>query len=314
MKTWWITMGDFSDHTARVVELTRASGVFSTRQVLEHTPPPSRRVLGKGFTGAVRRDDTVWVCDFNAIYKLSISTGALTLWASCGGFNDLHHVAIDGDHVFIANTGHDRVEVFSTAGEFLGGYALAIAEEEREPPSNDPYFERDDANLPLHQRILADRVHPNHVCARGGRLLVTCFAERRVRDLAMWEDVIPDTHGHPHDGVFAGDHFWITTTDGVVSVWEPSARGPFKEVHRVDTFARAGVSGWCRGLWVGEELMLVGLTRISRMPGYRWCDRPFESTRTAILALDRMSGEPLDVIDLESFGAHPKLFSILEVS
>ena len=236
-------------------------------------------------------------------------------WLVRDDFNDLHHIATREGHVWIANTGFDRVDVFTQEGDFLRGYALTEASADASRPTpDDPYFAREDGSRPLHLRRLADRVHPNHVTFFEGRALVTRFSDRCVQDLTSWEIVIPCTPGYPHDGFVHGDTLWLTCTNGLVLGYQRDAQGGLRETERLDVFEASGACGWCRGLWVGEDVMLVGLTRITRMPRYRWCERPFEDTSTSVLVIDRRTSRLRTEIALEPFGQHPKLFSILEVN
>ena len=79
----------------------------------------------------------------------------------------------------------------------------------------------------------------------------------------------------------------------------------------IDTFASTGRSGWCRGLAVHDEVLAVGLTRIVRMPRERWADRPFDSTVTGLLVIDRATNIELAFSNLQWLGNHPKLFEVV---
>jgi len=80
-----------------------------------------------------------------------------------------------------------------------------------------------------------------------------------------------------------------------------------------DLFELTSCTGWCRGLLVTADHLIVGLTEIRRMPRYRWCDRPFEGTKTAVLCIDKKSGRLVTCLDIGERARHPKLFGLLEM-
>lgn len=318
MTTWWLTLGDFEDTCGRVVELTFDGMQATTREVLQYQPKADRAVFGKGFTSGCVVDDVAYICGFNEVYRISTHDFKVEALLSRDDFNDLHHVSAHDGQLWIANTGLDRVDVFSSSRQYLGGYALIPSQEERNRAlaalPDDPYFAQERVDRPVHLRRLPDRIHPNHIAFFGGRVLVTRFAEKSIQDLGTMRTVL-ETPGHPHDGFVDGDTLWMTCTNGLIIAcqWSPCG-SRLEERRRINTFALTGRWGWCRGLWVGEDRLLVGLTRISRMPRHRWCQRPFEGTQTTVLMLRKATGELLAEANLNAFGQHPKLFSILEVS
>jgi hypothetical protein len=120
------------------------------------------------------------------------------------------------------------------------------------------------------------------------------------------------TTGCPHDLIPFERDVWFTTTDGRIWRLPRDASGVTPSlVH--DTFARTGFSGWCRGLAVDNEFILVGLTRVARRVVDRWCDRPHEDTSTRLLLIERRSKRLLSSLVLDALGPHPKIFAILSV-
>ncbi len=167
---------------------------------------------------------------------------------------------------------------------------------------------------PFHRRKLRDYYHPNHVRPTGRQLLVTRLLDRSVWDFFAMQPVIENTPGLPHDGLIDHDRFWITCVNGLVvayAIEDGLVTG--REVERIDVFAETGHTGWCRGLCVTPEHIVVGLTEIreGHMPRHRWGDRPFERTETSVLCLDRASRRLVARIDLTDPVRHSKLFSLL---
>lgn len=334
----WVTGGYFDDTGECFVDsVDLARG--TRRRLLSFMPPDEHRVTTKGFTGACWADaDTLLVCSFNAVWRIPIRTWRCEDRLFQPDFNDLHHVSVDSAHkrIYVCNTGLDAVEVFDTSGRFVGRHATSPAwfEARRQagetvaradfpevlragwspragagPAStDDAYYEAGAANPAFDRRIVRDFVHPNHVVRMGDRLAVTCLATREVR--CFWtHEVLCKFDGHPHDGVDQGGLFWTTCTNGLVTAWRPGAGG-WRPEARLDT-AATGHVGWCRGLLVTAEDVVVGLTAIHGRPQYPWRDDPPGATETSVLWLDRATGALRGRVDLTDGARRTKIFSVL---
>lgn len=293
------------------------------------------------------------VCGHAALFLVEVQSSpwrVTQLWHH-SAMNDLHHVAASLARIFVVNTGLEAVEVFSHQGVCLGSIqlhpawistqrqlgwsperdALEMARSAVWPPSTSETFptttpsdtsyysaaEPSEPLEPFHRRKVRDYFHPNHVCVTERQLLVTRLLDRSVWDLHTLSPVIMDTPGLPHDGQLLDDLFWLTCVNGLIVAYAVEGdRVTGREVERYDVFALTGHTGWCRGLLVTSDLLVVGLTEIrpGRMPRQRWCDRPFELTETSVLCLDRSSGRLLSRIDLTDAQRHAKLFSILPMT
>jgi hypothetical protein len=315
--------------------------------VLRHRPEARLHVPGKGFAGAawsgVPGSSDLLVCGFNALYRVSVASWRVdgVLHQPC--MNDLHHVAVVDDLVHVVNTGLDSVDVFRRDGSFVGafgagpawlqaarlagvcpspadwddllrtGWRAASAEvaAKDSPPGGSYYGARSRLERSFHQRVVRDYLHPNHVAGFDRRLLCTRLADSRVVDLRTFETVIEDLPGPPHDGLFADGRLWLTCVGGQVVEFEPSAELPWRQASCRDVVAATGRSGWCRGLHVTADLLVVGLTEIREPSCYRWRDLPLAGTETSILALDRATGRLLQRVDLTDRARHSKIYSVL---
>ncbi|UQA58612.1 hypothetical protein [Polyangium aurulentum] len=341
-----VTVGYFdASSEGRLVEIDLERG--TQRPLLAYVPPEPLRVPEKGFTGAAWSGrpgaSTLFVCGSSAVYQVDPRAWSVTAIWHQRCMNDLHHVAVEDDRVYVVNTGLEAIDVFSLDGLFLGSHALhpgwlsaarqggfspardalpALIDARwphrtadvtaSEPPLGDYYTPREPASAaPFSRSKVRDYIHPNHVTSLDGRLLVTRFIDRAVDDVTTYRRVIADTPGLPHDGLVDGDRFWITCVNGLVIAYAiEGGRVTGREVERIDVFA-TGHSGWCRGLAVTPGHVIVGLTAIRRMPRYRWCDRPFEETETSVLAIERATGKLARRVELDGEGRHPKIFSVL---
>ena len=339
------TLGYFDDSGAcALIEIDLARE--TARTALSFTPPPPLRQAGKGFTGAawtgLPRQSDLLVCGPSAIYRFHGETLLHTGTLHQPDMNDLHCVCCADDRLYIANTGLDSVDVFSLEGRYLGGFRcepswlLAERWAGHTPSREDharllfpgwsglaPTFES--ANdlgdyysqgtlAPLHQRKVRDFVHPNHVVTVGSQLLVTRLADRRVVDAAALREVL-QAPAPPHDGELDGDRFWITCVDGrLVSYAVESGRVTHREIEQIDVTAASGCYGWCRGLLVTDEHLIVGFTAIRRSPRYAWRSEPFDRTATSVVCLEKRSRRVVARVDLESSERHCKLFDIVRWS
>jgi hypothetical protein len=315
--------------------------------VLEWLPPPGLRTSGKGYMGIAWLDvpgkSDLLVCAHSALCRISPATWTVSgvLHQPC--MNDLHHVTVHQERLLVANTGLDRIDVFEKSGQFVGGWDLSPAwiaaarlsgcNPSRESFAgalrtgwefggasleNEPFpqgfAELASRSLPFPRRKIRHFVHPNHITVVCGRPLVTRFVDRSIQDLADWSFVIPETPGHPHDGELYGDRFWITCTAGLIVAYAvENGRVTSREVERIDIPEQTGRSGWCRGLIVTDQIIVVGLNAVRYLPPFGWFDPELSKTETSILAIDRRTFRVAARVDLRPFGQLPKMFGMVEL-
>lgn len=340
-----VTMGFFDDSgECRLVEVDLERGTSETR--LSFIPAEPLRQAQKGFTGAAWSGtagaSTLFVCGSHAVFHVNPQGfDVVDVWHQpC--MNDLHHVAVTPDRVYVVNTGLEAIDVFSRDGLFLGSHALhpgwisAQRQAGLSPPSQDWPLLRDvhwpppidqvhhdepggeyytslasARQLPFSRRKLRDYVHPNHVAVLESQILVTRFLDRAVDDVLGFRRVIQDLPGLPHDGAVYDDQFFLTCVNGwILGFAMEQGRVTSREITRVDVFA-LGHTGWCRGLFVTADHFAVGLTEIRRMPQHRWADRPMEGTETSLLLIHRATGKLERRVPLHHEKRHTKIFSVL---
>lgn len=336
------TVGYFDDTgQCELVEVDLARE--TARSVLRFLPPPSLRVAGKGFTGATwtgapGRSDLV-VCGHNALHRFDGATLMHNGTLHQPDMNDLHGVHRAGDRLYVVNTGLDAVDVFTLDGRYEGGYRcepswVLVERWSGRTPSREEHarllrpgwtgdapafapaadlggYYTAGAAVPLHLRKLRDYVHPNHVTTIGAQVLVTRLADRRVVDVAALR-VVLEAPAPPHDGELDGDRFWITCVDGrVVSYAVEGERVTSREIERIDVTAASERYGWCRGLLVTADHIVVGFSAIRTPPRYPWRTEPFERTTTSIVCLEKRTRRVVARVDLAMEGRHSKVFDLL---
>lgn len=333
MSRYLVSGGDFDSDECILWVVDFASA--RAEVVARHRPRSELRVKGKGFTGMARVGGAILAAGFNALYLIDASRLRVEEWLHRPFLNDLHGICHHGDRIFVANTGLDGVEVFSTDRGFVGRHSWSIPELDagrlaglspareaweisREPQlaTASPAMEDLDdghygpAGAPFAQRVVRDGVHVNAVCHTGTNLLASCLSGVVV-DVTTWDTVISFEHtGGPHDVTALEGDLWLTTVDGEVQRYSHDGQGWRLERH-YSVFDRS-LCGWCRGLHVGREHLAVGLTAMRRPPKHHWCDRRLEETSTALVLLERSSGDAIGHVPFEHEG-HTKVFAILSI-
>lgn len=311
---------------------------------LRWSPPAHLLVPRKGFAGGcLTGDGHLYAAAHCAVVRIDTSRAVVSGVLHQPSFNDLHHVAVSDERLYIANTGLGTVDIHELGGRFIGSHALlpAWANHRRmagedpvrwsdvldggwegsepvpwpRPQQGDGYHDLGPGrhSAPFARLKVPDHLHPNHVCVTPNQTLVTCLYDGSVRDLRTFETVLTLPEAYPHDGFLAASGFWTTSIDGLVR------RSPLEDgrvMGESDTRLRvfdSGHAGWCRGLWTDGRLLAVGLTEVRRgsMPRYRWADREPEGTETSVLLMDVAEGRLLARVDLTDRERHSKIYSIL---
>lgn len=232
-------------------------------------------------------------------------------WLVRDNFNDLHNLAFSKNSngevlVWIANTGHDSVECYNFDGMKLSTTKLKPQPGAFRNEPSDPYF--DSPDTPIYCKKLYDKVHPNAISPCSSKILVSRFSDKSFTSLNG--KTVCSLPSPPHDLSTWNNELWTTTTNG--QVWRlRDTMDQYEPELVIDTFTSTGRSGWCRGLAVHDEVLVVGLTRIDRMPRERWTNRPFSTTVTGIIVIDRSTNTEIAFSNLEWLGTHPKLFAIV---
>jgi len=312
MRRWLLTLGDFGSELGTLALAVWDENSLNIERLKVYKFPSERIVFGKGFTGAKIYEDTLYVCGFNGVYTVDLESYKVRPWLVRDDLNDLHNLAFyennDGDvEVWITNTGHDCVESFDLEGNKISTTQLRPLPGSLPNEPSDPYFDSD-PDTPSYLQKLYDKVHPNSLVPSSSGVLVSRFADKCI----AWLDgtIFCSLPAPPHDLSCWDNELWATTTDGLIWLLPETSKQHQAELV-IDTFASTGRSGWCRGLAVHDEVLAVGLTRIVRMPRERWADRPFDSTVTGLLVIDRATNIELAFSNLQWLGNHPKLFEVV---
>jgi hypothetical protein len=346
----FLATGGYFDDTGECVihevDLDRGQA----RPWLRYQPPAHLECPTKGFAGGSRsaRDGSLFVAAHAFVARIDPKQAQVDGLLHQPCLNDLHHVAVqahgDDERLWIANTGLGSVEVFDLHGCFLGSHAMLPAwvnarrmqgtqaparwsevlecgwegtdraRWQKHMPSGDRYHTPATqlGSKAFHQSKVRDHLHPNHVGFLDGRPLATCLYDGTVRDLTSFAPVAQLVGGFPHDGLTRPDGFWLTTIDGLVHRLD-AAKRPMVAMESWDIPALTGHYGWCRGLWVDAQHIVVGMTEVrqGRLPRHRWSERPPTGSETSVLCVDRNSGGLVARVDLTDTLRHHKIYSLI---
>jgi hypothetical protein len=318
MSSWFISLGDFHETCGRVVRVSLDTKCrLSASLFAEYHPAADRAVSGKGLTGLRSTPQGLFAAHYNTIVHIPMNGGDAREVLRRDDWNDLHDLEVELDalgapaSLYVANTGYDQIQRVDMEGNLLWSHQLSPQSSVLLPAPNDPYFTNNDPSANPWRTKNKNLVHPNAIRIVGNKLWVSRLYDRRLTCLGFGvevdEVVLP---GCPHDLVHVEDALWCTTTDG--KIWRiNTSHDTFHAELVLDTWTVAGVSGWCRGLSLCEQWVMVAVTRIAHMPLDRWCLRPLENTSTALMLFERESLRLVDVLVLDFFGRHPKIFSVI---
>ena len=257
----------------------------------------------------------VFVCTQTEVLEMALDTFQVTRRISKPYFNDVHHVVCTTrDTYIITVTGLDLVVEMEQNGKIINEWSTCDTDTWSRFSRKTDY-----------RKILTTKPHlshPNYVFQIDDEIWVTRFEQKDAICLSEPGKSIYIGIERPHDGVIYNDKIYFTTVDGHVVVVD-IRNHEVSDVIQLEKYnKRHKLLGWCRGLSVLEEdLLLVGFSRIrptkihsnllwfkGKMSNNAYIES--ESTRIGLFDLKRQ--EMIKEIDLEKFGLNA-IFSILNL-
>lgn len=274
-----------------VIEKTTEGLLVVSDNEIEH-PKPEIAVLGKGITGIAIDGDYVWACFSNLIVKISLDDFSIQDMIENEYFNDLHSIEIHNNHLYIANTGNESVDIIDLETRGLERIDL-LGEAMRKV-------------RPLYSQNQDTKPHLHHVSSvtidEEGDMIIGLVRQQRILNLGKWE-WLGGKHSSPvHDVEYIARKIWFTTVGGMISNSE-------------QTWNLADYQselGWTRGLAVTDEGMYVGTTAIreSNQDYYNVItDSPTERTGAKICYIPFNKNSERLEIEIMNAG-NRKIFSI----
>ena len=257
-----------------------------------------RAVNGKGITGLAWLNSTELVgCDFNRLFIIDRKTLKILSIYTDNELNDLHHICVNENNIYVANTGRDSIERYNDQlslveridnlspiewkNRIAGKYKIT-----------GDYYDKD-IKKPFYQRKIPDKYHFNHVEILNKQLVITSFTKKQLVDGRTLENLGNTLPERLHDGFIYQNKIWITLVSG--QVYFSSLKQPFQFKLFFDLFKKAPVYGWCRGLLINDGKLYIGITTIYDKKRTPWLKGDVNKTKTGIYQID------LDTKQIETF-------------
>ena len=293
-----LVSGGFFDQTIgllTVIEKTTEGLVVVSDNEIEH-PKPEIAVLGKGITGIAIDGDYVWACFSNIIAKIRISDFVIVEVIEDKHFNDLHEITLHKNRLYVANTGHESVDIIDLETKVVERIDL-LGESLRK---NRPEYQQDQDSKPHLHHISSITIDDEE------NIILGMVRQQRILNLTKWEWIGSKYSSPVHDVEFIDGKIWFTTVGGLISNSE--------ETWNLSDYQSE--IGWTRGLAVTDEGMYVGTTAIreSNHDYYKVItDSTTERTGAKICYIPFDSSSQAFEITLD-FANQRKIFSIEKLS
>lgn len=176
-------------------------------------------------------------------------------------FHNIHSVAVHGDELYVTSTGLDMVVVLNK----IDGSVIRYHNVDGKPTWH--RFSQNIDYRKLHTTRPHDS-HPNYVFWVNNEPWATrCTQE----DAVMLSDTTKriDISGSKrpisvHDGIVNGDNVYFTTVDGNVVVANTGTLKVIKTIPITAMKGFGGLRGWCRGLYISDDILYIGFSRLRR--------------------------------------------------
>jgi len=284
------------------------SGSGSVKTMVEYRSPPAVRPDEEAeiqLKCGIHAGDRLYLCTSTEVLVYAVPSFAPLGHLSHPYFNDLHHVTLTpaGDLV-VVDTGLDMVLVMSLEGKILREYSV----------NDEPLWTRFSRSID-YRKVVSTKPHhshPNFAFTIDGALWVTrcedkdavCLEDRRRRfDIAVQ---------YPHDGTVHGGRVYFTTIDGRVCLFDTTTLARVAIVDLNTITARQRPLGWCRGLFVlDQNVVVVGFTRLrytkfkEKVEWLKWhggVGGSLTAEPTRIAAYDLAKGTMLWEAPMEQYG------------
>lgn len=175
---------------------------------------------------------------------------------SYASFNDLHHVAVHNNLIYVCNTGLELVQVMDSSGTIIEEYNIGISNTwER--------FSRD-IDYRLVPTTKPHEMHANFVFFLNGEPWCTRFIPRDaicIRDKSKKIDLNLSSGG-PHDGLVRDDFIYFTLTDGYIVIINKYSLKTEEVINLNQISKYKMLLGWCRGIEVIGKKAYVGFSSL----------------------------------------------------
>lgn len=205
-------------------------------------------------------------------------------------FNDIHHVTVHNDLIYICNTGLEIIQVMDLTGNILKEYNVGLG-------STWERFSQD-IDYRLEPTTKPHETHANFVFFLGEELWCTRFLQKDAICIGDSSKKIrlDISKGGPHDGLVLDDFIYFTLTDGYVVIVNKHTLKTEEIIDLNEISNYKVLLGWCRGIEVIDKKAYVGFSalRLSKYREYglwiKYGKKPLAS-RIAVYNLDNKTLE-----------------------
>lgn len=208
------------------------------------------------FKAGHRQEDRLFLCTQTEVLTYSLPGFEQVGYFTHPWFNDVHHsLPSPTGTLFVTVTGLDLVVEYSVTGEPLREWATLGADT----------WDRFSKDVD-YRKVPTTKPHPSHpnlVFFWEDEVFATRHFQDDAVSLSDPNRIIEIGTGHPHDGEVVGDRVYFTTVNGFV-VETDLVTGKRIAAHDLNNiFNEKRPLGWCRGLKVlDEDMVLVGFSRL----------------------------------------------------
>jgi hypothetical protein len=276
----------------------------------------------KGLAGACWHSGRLLVAAEAELLEIEVAPFRLVLTHTFPFLNDVHHIAADGEHIWICNSGLDCVEELDSRWRFVQTHDLIrpygrrsaevlrlmrydVVKSLNRLTGRTEYYRHLGRRPPFRNLVKLLRperfrglredlrnfdfrphmLHPNHLLVVGGEVWVTLWQTGEIVSL-RGKRVLASGLGNPHDGIPDGEEFFVTdclNNRVVVHEFDPDGPSVGRKL-REKVVTGDKLEGFLRGATVVEDRIYVGLTARRESPEFR---------TARVLCLDRSTLRPI---------------------
>jgi hypothetical protein len=197
----------------------------------------------------------VYVCTETEVIAYDIDTFKPVKYVSLPCFNDLHHVDVIGDNLFVASTGLDMVVMLDMNTLKPVRYFNSLGKNPWHKFNEDEDYRKCKTTKP-HES------HPNYVFQIGEEIWVSRFEQKDAVCLTDMSKRINVGIERVHDGIVHSGKVYLTTVNGTVC----EANACTLEVENIFDLNEVNIEerplGWCRGLHVEGDKLYIGFSTL----------------------------------------------------
>lgn len=213
---------------------------------------------GKGkdirYTSCSIHDKNLYVASPTEVYIYNLPSLSLKSSFSHPLFNDLHHVRVIGEELYVVSTGFDAVLIFNLQFELLRIENVL---------GKDP-FHRFSRNADLRTQLSTKphESHPNFISKIGSDIFVTRFHQKDAVSLSNPDKRFNIGTQKIHDGHEYENKIYFTSVDGKVIVFNKETLEKEEVIDLNKIITSDSPLGWCRSLAKVDNYLFVGFTKL----------------------------------------------------